>query len=146
LLTLTRNTTSNDDTDLAAGAPAATELWPAQVDLILSALDAGMGRCDLDQRLYTRTPYRVRAEIRLFSDKADAPPRVLYTRDISTRGLGFVTDSLLPLGHGGTIELFCPRGFKTAAACTIFRCREAAPGWYEGCLSFNREQWMFEVS
>jgi hypothetical protein len=145
LLTLTR--TTNDQNDIAIEAPtAATELWPAQVDLILSALDAGMGRCDLDQRLYTRTPYRVRAEIRLFSDQLDVPPRTLYTRDISTRGLGFITDSLLSLGHGGTVELFCPRGFKTAAACTIFRCREAAPGWYEGCLSFNREQWMFEVS
>jgi hypothetical protein len=137
----------------------ADELWPAEVDLILSALDAassgststgagggGSTQDDsVDRRLRSRTPYRVRAELKLFSDPADAKPWLLYTRDIDAKGVGFITAHRLPLGYGGWIELFTPRGEKVRVNCTLFRCREAAPGWYEGALYFNREQWQFEV-
>ena len=141
----------------------ADELWPAEVDLILSAMDAaasagapaaneasgshGVSTHDdsVDRRLRSRTPYRVRAELKLFSDAADAPPWVVYTRDIDAKGVGFITAHRLPLGYGGWIELFTPRGEKVRVNCTLFRCREAAPGWYEGALYFNREQWQFEV-
>ena len=137
---------------------AADELWPAEVDLILSALDAGHSVSlshsmaasstqddSLDRRLRSRTPYRVRAELKLFSDPPDAAPWLLFTRDIDAKGVGFITAHRLPLGYGGWIELFTPRGEKVRVNCTLFRCREAAPGWYEGALYFNREQWQFEV-
>jgi hypothetical protein len=29
--------------------------------------------------------------------------------------------------------------------CTLLRCRQASPGWFEGCLHFNREQAMFDL-
>jgi hypothetical protein len=137
----------------------ADELWPAEVDLILSALDAGHSAPvaantitgnltqddSVDRRLRSRTPYRVRAELKLFSDPAEAAPWLLFTRDIDAKGVGFITSHRLPLGYGGWIELFTPRGEKVRVNCTLFRCREAAPGWYEGALYFNREQWQFEV-
>jgi hypothetical protein len=28
--------------------------------------------------------------------------------------------------------------------CTLLRCRETAPGWYEGALHFNRNQIVFD--
>ena len=115
--------------------------WPAQVELILSAMDAA--RPPDERRSAGRTPYRVRAELRLFSDPPDAPPWMLYTRDVDARGVGFITPHRLPLGYGGHIELFTPRGVRQRIACTLFRCREAAPGWYEGALYFNRDQWAF---
>lgn len=124
---------------------SATEIWPAEVDLILSALDAGKSADYSDRRLGSRTPYRVRGQLRLFSDQPGAEPYVLYTRDVDPRGMGFITPHRLPLGYGGDVELFTPRGKKIRVHCTLLRCRQAAPGWYEGAAYFNREQWMFQV-
>jgi hypothetical protein len=31
------------------------------------------------------------------------------------------------------------------AACTVLRCRQAAPGWYEGAIYFNRSQEIFQT-
>jgi hypothetical protein len=39
-----------------------------------------------------------------------------------------------------------PSSNKTLAIpCTLYRCRVAAPGWYEGALHFNRDQMEFFV-
>ena len=123
--------------------PTPQELWPAEVDLILSALDAGRS-VDANRRLGSRLPYRVRAMLRLFSEQ-HGEPCVLYTRDVDPRGFGFITPNRLPLGYGGEVELFTPRGNKLRIHCTLLRCRQAAPGWYEGAAYFNREQWVFQV-
>jgi hypothetical protein len=130
---------------IGAGVATADELWPKEVDLILSALDAGKSADDGDRRLGSRTPYRVRANLRLFSDQPGSDPYVLYTRDVDPRGMGFITPHRLPLGYGGDVELFTPRGNKLRVHCTLLRCRQAAPGWYEGAAYFNREQWLFQV-
>jgi hypothetical protein len=121
------------------------EIWPADAGLVLSALDAAssLGGSEEERRSQPRHSYRVRAKLRLFSDPAGTKPWTLYTRDINHRGLGFITRHRLPLGYGGTVELLGPSGRTVAAHCTLFRCREAAPGWYEGALYFNREQWVF---
>ena len=112
--------------------------WPAQVELIMSALDTG--QYDANRRKTGRQSYRVKARLRLFSDAATSSPWVIYTRDIHTRGLGFISPHRLPLGYGGLVELPGPEGGVISINCTLSRCREAAPGWYEGALYFNREQ------
>ena len=113
--------------------------WPAQVELIMSALDTGQFTAD-NRRKNRRNPYRVKAKLRLFSDPPLASPWVIYTRDINARGLGFISSHRMPLGYGGLIELPGPEGGVVSINCTLFRCREAAPGWYEGSVYFNREQ------
>jgi hypothetical protein len=121
------------------------ENWPPEVDLIASALEAG-GHLDTDRRRGARMHYRVLARLFLYSDPADADPWILYTRDVNSRSLGFISAHRLPLGYGGTIELSAPRdGEILSIACTLLRCREAAPGWFEGALYFNREQSAFAV-
>lgn len=125
-------------------APA-QELWPPEVDLILSAMEAAYSQTEQERRYRHRMPYRVRAELRLFSDQQGSPAWVLYTRDADPRGLGFITPHRLPLGYGGTIELFAPSGRKLGVECTLFRCRQTVDGWYEGALYFNREQSAFDV-
>lgn len=122
--------------------PTLRELWPPEVNVILSAMDASP-QPGADARTNSRLSYRVRAELTLFADGADPTPWVLYTRDIDPRGIGFITPHRLPLGYGGWVELLTPKGRKNKIACTLFRCRQAVPGWYEGALYFNREQWMF---
>jgi hypothetical protein len=128
----------------------AKKLWPPEVDLILSAMEAARdaasqraGGEDADQRVQGRLPYRVRAELTLFSDPPAAEPWILYTRDADQRGIGFITPHRLPLGYGGWIDLLGPSGRKMRIPCTLFRCRQAVQGWYEGALYFNREQWSF---
>ncbi|MDB5332431.1 MAG: hypothetical protein JWP03_3582 [Phycisphaerales bacterium] len=112
---------------------------PAHVELILSAIEAGQ-HSRRERRCAARLPYRAEASLQLFSDQLDAPAWTLYTRDVNPRGLGFITSHRLPLGYGGIIELRAPDGRVSNIHCTLVRCREAAPGWFEGSLHFSREQ------
>ena len=121
--------------------PTAAKGWPPEVDLILSAMESGRHWAEPDERrALVRIPHRVQGRLRLFSDTPHVPPRVIYTRDAHARGLGFITPHRLPLGHGGFVEFPGPDGRPRRLQCTLHRCREAAPGWYEGAVCFNREQ------
>jgi hypothetical protein len=117
---------------------------PADVELILSALEAGQ-ESTLNQRELQRMSYRVQASLRLFSDPDHAPRWILYTRDVNDKSLGFISPQRLPLGYGGIIELSAPTGELLSIPCTLFRCRSCAPGWFEGAMYFNRQQHQFEV-
>ena len=128
-------------------ARSSMEDWPPQAELVLSAIEAGQHRINSpltldggDRRNGKRVSFRVRAQLRLYSDNAGEPGRVIYTRDIHARGLGFITPHRLPLGHGGLVDLPTPAGKIVSIPCTLLRCREAAPGWYEGSVYFNRDQ------
>ena len=117
--------------------------WPAEVDLIISALEAA-GEPHDNRRKHPRMPYRVMADLRLFADPSGIAPWRLYTRDVSARGLGFVTPHRLPLGYGGQVELTTPAGRVVSINGVISRCRDIGGGFFEGALYFNREQWMFQ--
>jgi hypothetical protein len=114
--------------------------WPQEAGMVLTALEAG-GWKD-DRRRHPRTAYRVKAMLWLFADAPGAPARILYTRDADHRGIGFVTRDRLPLGYGGILRLVSPHNPSKvlSISCTLYRCRLAAPGWYEGALHFNRDQ------
>jgi len=117
--------------------------WQAQAGMVLSALEAG--NWHEQRREQVRSAYRVKAALRLFAEPPPAPARILYTRDVDHRGIGFVTRDRLPLGYGGIIRLPSNRrsGKTLNIPCTLYRCREAASGWYEGALHFNRDQMDF---
>jgi hypothetical protein len=138
---------------LEAPAPQ-HEGWPPDVELIISALQAGEACGDGGEpvlrqaasvRRSPRMDYRVRATLRLFSDIPGTGPWRLYTRDASSRGLGFLTPHRLPLGYGGNVDLRAPNGQFLSVPCTLLRCREVASGWFDGALYFNRAQPMFAV-
>jgi len=116
---------------------------PASAAMVLSALEAASGS-ELERRLTGRTAYRTTTELRLFRDQPCSPGRTVYTRDINRRGVGFVTTHRLPLGYGGVLRLPDANGEPVDVHCTLLRCREAAPGWYEGSAYFNRDQPQFE--
>jgi hypothetical protein len=128
----------------------AEQAFPPQVEMIISSMEAGRhawlqemesaGRHADERRNSDRRPYRVRAELRLFRDRPGSPAWLLYIRDADPRGLGFISPHRLPLGYGGYVELVAPSGRPVSIPCTLFRCREAVQGWYEGAMSFNREQ------
>jgi hypothetical protein len=122
--------------------PKAGAKFPPHVELILSALETGR-HARQEHREIARLPFRAEATLRLFSDLPDTGPWPLYTRDMNCRGIGFITSHRLPLGYGGMLDLQTPDGRAVSIQCTLTRCREAAPGWYEGSLQFNREQSAF---
>ena len=134
---------STMQTPVASPAHGSSEAWPAEVELILSALEAAAPAHD-ERRQHQRVPYRALAQLRLFSDQAGQPLWTLYSRDVSVRGMGFITPHRLPLGYGGVVQIPTPRnGRMISVAGTLFRCREVSSGWFEGSLYFNREQWIF---
>ena len=117
---------------------------PQEAEFILSALEAGQYNGKSRRHTYRRS-YRVSACLKLFSDGPQTPPWTLYVRDISPKGLGFVTRHRLPLGYGGMLTIMSPQGQITRIDCTLLRCREAVQGWFEGSMYFNREQGMFDA-
>ena len=116
---------------------------PAEVDFILSALETAR-TVAADRRGSGRVLYRTLAELQLFSDQPGQKPWVIYSRDATTRGMGFITRHRLPLGYGGKVQMRGPNGEDLAIPCTVRRCRESVNGWFEGALSFNRDQWAFD--
>jgi hypothetical protein len=114
--------------------------WPRESALILSALEtAGANH---ERRKLRRLAYRVKATLRLMTDAEQADERTLYTRDVNARSLGFLTQHCLPLGYGGVVNVPAPGpdGQVLSIPCTLLRCREVAPGWFDGALHFNRER------
>jgi hypothetical protein len=118
--------------------------WPPEVALIITALAAG--RWAEERREMPRVPYHVKAALRLYADEPGAHEKYLYTNNVSPRGLGFLTRHRLPLGYGGTVEIPMPENRTMTVHCTMLRCRQAAPGWYEGALHFVRDQEEFTPS
>jgi len=116
---------------------------PAEVEFILSALEAGK-HSGQSRRRAPRQIYRVSAALKLFSDPAHIPAWPIFVRDINPQGLGFVTRHRLPLGYGGILTIDSPKGRSLRIDCTIVRCREAVKGWFEGSMYFNREQGVFD--
>jgi hypothetical protein len=119
--------------------------WPSEVDLIISALDAGSSGIGRDRRTLPRRPYRRVALLKLFADSPSAAPWEIFTRDANPRGLGFVTRQRLPLGYGGKLRLLSPDGEIVDLGCTVLRCRQTAGGWYDGALTFNQHQQVFDA-
>jgi len=134
---------SSDTTQLHPDAPADAADWPAEVDLVLSALEAA-SVASHDRRDVPRLRYRVPAELRLFSDAPGSSPWRLFTRDVSARGVGFVTRDRLPLGYGGVLHMPSPEGKPVEINGTLSRCRDIGNGWFEGAMYFNREQLVFQ--
>src|SRR4051812_47839508 len=66
---------------------AEAEAWPAEADLIMSALEVGRGLGAADRRNPNRHSYRTRAVLRLFSDLPETDPWILFVRDIDPRSV-----------------------------------------------------------
>ena len=131
------------DKPTASDNSVATEPVPPEAEMVISALEAAAGEKVDDRRRHPRRRFRAVATLHLFSDTPGAKPWRLFTRDVSVRGVGFITRDRLPLGYGGMIELPGPSGRPMSVNGTLFRCREIGNGWFEGALYFNREQWIF---
>ena len=131
---------ATDDTDatLLLTEPL-EETWPAEADMILSAMRAG-SRPAVDRRGKDRREIRCRADLRLFAHSPLSAPIALYTRDVTPAGIGFITQQRLALGYSGLVRVCVDHENVITAACRVYRCREAIGGWYEGALHFTKRQ------
>ena len=120
------------------------EAFPPEVEFILSAMEAGPVPV-VERQQVQRIRHRVRARLQLHSDLEGVVPRTLYVKNVSTKAMGFVSERPLPLSHGGMVEVPGFDGRPVRVACTVLRCREAAPGWFEGAVYFNRPQESFSA-
>jgi hypothetical protein len=59
--------------------------------------------------------------------------------------MGFITREWVHVGRGGKVAFLAADGTTVQVACTITRCRQAAPGWFEGSVHFTRDQPHFGV-
>jgi hypothetical protein len=116
--------------------PLDQEAWPADVELIMSALEAAWAGDE--HRTTTRRRLRVPAYAKLLAEMHTNRQVVVYTRDCGPRHVGFLTDAVLPLGYGLILTLKTPEGVLLEAAGVVHRCRECVPGWFEGSISLNR--------
>lgn len=112
-----------------------------EAEFIISAMD--VSQHSHDQRRGARRRYRVQAHLELFVEVEDRQAMALYTRDVTSKSVGFICRQRLPLGYGGIIEIADPDGTVLNIECTLIRCREITSGWFEGALYFNREQPVF---
>ena len=132
------------NTTIQAWTDRADVRLPAEVAMVLSALEAGRhGRAAADRRVQHRQPMQTAAALRLHAD-AGRTPIIVYTRDVGARNVGFVARQRLPLGYGGTIELLGPDGEPARIPCVLLRCSPAVHGWYDASAAFNRLQPQFE--
>ncbi len=122
----------------------ATAPFPAEVEFVISALEAGPKPL-IDRQKMRRSQYRVRATLKLFSDQPEAKPALLYVRNVTSQALAFLTNDVLTLSHGGILRIPSPSGEILKINCTVLRYRECAPGWFEGAVYFNREQKFFSA-
>jgi hypothetical protein len=120
------------------------EPFPTDVEFMISALEAGP-RPLVDRQRFKRIKYRVRSMLRLYSEGPDVPPTLLYTRNISSQGMGFLCPRQLPISHGGVVMIPNLNGDLEKIACVVLRCREAANRWCEGAVHFNRSQISFDA-
>jgi hypothetical protein len=117
---------------------------PAEVSIILSALEIGsariVGDLKIDKRRTPRKSHHARAEVRLFSDSQFAGPWIVYTRDIDAGHIGFLSDRWLPLGQSGRVRWKDFRGEIREASCTVSRSRETVRNWFEGALALHIDE------
>jgi hypothetical protein len=111
--------------------------WTAEIDLIVSALDAGRDM-KIDRRSSQRHRQNTIARLKFHSDPADAQPTLLFIRDADANAIGFITQHNLPLGYRGIVTFENESGDVVTLGGTLLRCRPCAPDWYEGAFRFGR--------
>ena len=141
--TVTSGSGDADESDGASGrAPVGAAVrWPGRARQMLAALD-GRGAppaAVVERRRAPRARYSVPATVRL-SDASAGPVPTVYVRDVNRWGAGFIVGVRLPVRGKAVVTLAAPQGATVTAACVIRRCREYAPGWFEGTLEFDAEQ------
>ena len=95
---------------------------------------------DAERRRFSRAVYVKHARIELTDPMGHVHRYGLWSRDANQWGVGIITQTPLPVGQFGLLQIKGGDGVDIRARGCILRCREVLPGWYEGAILFEQEQ------
>ena len=110
---------------------------PREIDSVIAAVSSNTGVPEEERRGGARADYRVDAHLRLLPEVNGEGERVVYTRDVDEWGIGFVTAFAFAPGRKAIIRLQAPCGKEILRRCTVLRCREILPGWFESAVALD---------
>ncbi|HTL28428.1 MAG TPA: hypothetical protein VL282_04385 [Tepidisphaeraceae bacterium] len=119
--------------------------WPMDARAAIFVLEAGGSSVQqyFERREADRTPCHVEATGCSSDDPTQLALFILYTRDINTLHLGFVTQQGLLVGSHVQVNLTLDsRSIQIHG--TVGRCRSFMEGWFEGVIHFDREAPIYE--
>ncbi|MEA2711363.1 MAG: hypothetical protein QOF78_3964 [Phycisphaerales bacterium] len=118
-----------------------TAALPEDVREIIAMLNGRQPSSDLvDRRQATRHEHNVRAAVEIGDSSHGGGNQTVYTRDVSSWGIGFISRMPLPPGSNAMLHIDGAHGRPLRLMCCVLRCREVLPGWFEGAaLLFNEE-------
>ena len=93
----------------------------------------------VDRRRSERVPHHVRAAMEI-DDALQHTRQTIYTRDVSSWGVGFISRVPLPTGANAMLHIAGVHGRTLQVMCSVIRCREVLPGWYEGAAVLFKEE------
>jgi hypothetical protein len=113
---------------------------PQDARFVISVLNGEQvcGAQHEERRRFRREPFIASAELEVLGD-APPPRTAIFTRDANRWGVGFVTQRPLPVARDATLRIWIGGEMLMIRSC-VLRCREAAPGWFEGAVLFYHEE------
>jgi hypothetical protein len=124
---------------VGAETTSASEGVPRDACFVISVLNGDQSGGDhQERRRFRREAFIAAAELEVLGD-ARPPRTAIFTRDANRWGVGFVTQKPLPLARDATLRMWF-EGEMMMIRCCVLRCREAAPGWFEGAVLFYHEE------
>lgn len=109
-----------------------SELPPVEIRYMLNFLD-GMFPKLQDRRVFPRWSYV--AGMSLATPEGDV--RQVHTYDLNPYNAGFVATAPVAIGQHVAIRMDLPNGGRFETRARVMRCREFAPGCYEGYVNFS---------
>jgi hypothetical protein len=107
---------------------------------MLSGRDAATtSNAVVERRQTPRLEHHVRAAMEI-DDQIQRSRLTIYTRDVSSWGVGFVCRMPLPPGSNAMMHIDGGRGRPLRLMCCVLRCREVMPGWFEGAALLFKEE------
>jgi hypothetical protein len=107
---------------------------------MLSGRDAATtSNAVVERRQTPRLEHHVRAAMEI-DDQIQRSRLTIYTRDVSSWGVGFVCRMPLPPGSNAMMHIDGARGRPLRLMCCVLRCREVMPGWFEGAALLFKEE------
>ncbi len=110
-----------------------------EVMAMLGGREPVTGSAVVERRQSPRVEHQVRAAMEI-DDHIQRSRQTIYTRDVSSWGVGFVCRMPLPPGSNAMLHIDGARGRPLRLMCCVLRCREVMPGWFEGAALLFKEE------
>ena len=115
--------------------------WPIEARTGMEVLTASAFP-RIDRRKLPRKQYFLQTEL-LLTGPVETHVTI-FSRDINTWNVGFISPIPLPPRAKAVIRLVAPDGRSVAMGCRVRRCQAFDPGWFDCFAEFVQPQYSFE--